>query len=93
MIVRQVETSLSESAQVFIMLASLSGGSERMITNLHVVCNFPKVFPYDISDFPLECLVDFAIDLVSGISLVSMYAYKIYSSELSELKKQLEDLL
>ena len=81
--------SLGESAQVFMVFASLSEGSERMITNLHVVCDFPEVFPDDIIDFPLECMVEFSLDLVPGTSPVSMTPYRLSALELSELKKQL----
>lgn len=37
--------------------------------------------------------VEFAIDLVPGTKPISMAPYKMYASELSELYKQLEDLL
>lgn len=91
--VRHVEMSLRESAQVLMVLASLSGGSDRMITDIHMVCDFTKVFPDDISDLPPKREVEFAIDLVHGTSLVSMAPYRMYASELSELKKEFEDLL
>ncbi|XP_050877693.1 uncharacterized protein LOC127081482 [Lathyrus oleraceus] len=47
----------------------------------------------DINDFPLEYKVELPIDLVSGISHVLMAPYRMFSSELSELKKKLEELL
>lgn len=89
----QVWMSLRESAQVFMVSASLRGGSKRMITDLPVVCEFPKVFPDDINDLLQEREVEFTIYLVPSTSLVSMTPYRISVSELSELKKQLEDLL
>lgn len=55
--------------------------------------NFSEVFPDDINDFPLECEVEFSIDSVPGTSHVSMAPYKMSVSELSELKKHLEELL
>ncbi|XP_050908031.1 uncharacterized protein LOC127121615 [Lathyrus oleraceus] len=93
MTMRKVEMSLSESDHVFMVFASLSGGSERMIKDLHVVWNFHEVFLYDIRDFLPEREVEFAINLVSDTSPVSMAPYKMSVAELSELKKQLEDLL
>lgn len=51
---RKVEMSLSESVQLFMVLASLNEGSEKMITDLHMVCDFLEVFPDDISDLLLE---------------------------------------
>lgn len=47
------------------------------------------MFPDDIDDFPLECKVEFAIDLVP----VSMDSYRMSALKLSGLKKQLEELL
>lgn len=55
--------------------------------------NFLKVFLEDISDLPLEHIVDFSIGLVPDTSPVSMTPYRMSASELNELKKQLEDLL
>ena len=54
---------------------------------------FPEVFPDEINDLPLECKVKFGIDLVPSTSHVLMAQYWMFISELSELKKQLEDLL
>lgn len=42
MTARQVKIPLRESAQVFIVFVSLSGKSERMIIDLHLVCEFPS---------------------------------------------------
>lgn len=53
--------SLRESAQAFMVFASLKGGSNRIITDLHVVCEFPEVFSDDINDLPSEHEVEFAI--------------------------------
>lgn len=58
---KQVEMSLSECAQVFMVLPSLSVGSKRIITGLPVVCDFLEVFLDDISDLPPEREVEFAI--------------------------------
>lgn len=63
--------------------------SKVVIGELPVVCDFPEVFPADINEFLLEHEVEFAIDLVSGTSLVSMELYRMSASGLSEMKKQL----
>lgn len=52
------------------------------------------MFPDDINDFMPERGVEFTIDLVpSTTSPLSMFPYWTSALELSELKKQLEDLL
>lgn len=44
MIGRQVDMSLRGSAQVLMVFTSLSWGSEKMIADLHVGCEFPELF-------------------------------------------------
>ncbi|XP_050896243.1 uncharacterized protein LOC127102980 [Lathyrus oleraceus] len=90
---KQVEEFVKKEAHVFAMFASLEIDIKVAMGELSVVCDFPELFPDYISDLPPECEVGFAIELVSGNSRVSMTPYKISTSELSELKKQLEDLL
>lgn len=50
------------------------------------------MFLEDISDLTLEREIEFAIDLISDTSMVLMVSYRMSTSELNELKKQLEDL-
>lgn len=52
------------------VLASMKDESKVAFGELLKVCDFPKVLPDDISDFPLEREVEFAMDLVPGTSLV-----------------------
>jgi len=51
------------------------------------------VFSDDITKLPPEREVEFAIDLMSGMSPISIVPYRKSASELGELKKQLEELL
>ena len=78
---------------MFSLMASLSIESQAIIEELQVVREFPEVFPDEIPEVPPEREVKFAIDLVPGTRPVSMAPYRMSASELSELKKQLEELL
>ncbi|XP_050896513.1 uncharacterized protein LOC127103285 [Lathyrus oleraceus] len=89
----QVEKSLKDNARMFMMIASLKDTSQDVIGDLRVVCDFPDVFLDDTSDLSPEHEVEFAINLVPSTSLVLMAPYTMFSSELSEMKKQLEDML
>jgi hypothetical protein len=53
---------------------------------------FPEVLPDDIINLPLEIEVEFAIDLVPGTSPILTTPYRMFASELGELKKKLEKL-
>lgn len=83
----RVEEFLENDAQVFAVFSSLRIGSKAAIMELLVVWNFIEVFHDDISVFPLEREMEFVIDLVPGTSPVSMAPWRMYTSELSELKK------
>jgi len=89
----QVKKSLDSEASVFIMFALLKESREKGVGDLSVVQEFPEVFPYDITNLSSEREVEFAIDLVPRTSPISIAPYRMSTSELGELKKQLEELL
>ncbi|MCI46013.1 cellular nucleic acid-binding protein, partial [Trifolium medium] len=51
---KQVKESLKECAELFVVFASLKLESRVKMEELPVVCEFPDVFPGDLSDVPLE---------------------------------------
>ncbi|XP_050892144.1 uncharacterized protein LOC127097691 [Lathyrus oleraceus] len=51
---RELKELLEEEAQVFTLFATLYAKIQAMIDELHVVQDFPMVFPDDISDVPPE---------------------------------------
>lgn len=57
------------------------------------MCGSPDVLSDDINDFTLEHELKFKIDLVPGIRSISRVSYRMFASELSKLKKHLEELL
>lgn len=83
----QVEMSLWRDDQILVIFASLRVEGDVVASDMSVGCEFPDVFPEDICVLPLECEVEFAIDLVPATRPVSMDLYIMYVSYLSELKK------
>ena len=79
---KQGRESVKDMEQVFVMLASLEARGQGVVRDLPGVCKFLEVFPEDISDLPPEREVDFSIDLVPGISQVSMTPYRVSTLEL-----------
>ncbi|MCI48636.1 cellular nucleic acid-binding protein, partial [Trifolium medium] len=75
------------------MFASLIMEEKSEVDLLLVVCEFPDVFPEDISDLPPEREVEFSIDVLPGTSPISMASYRMSANELEKLKEQLEELL
>lgn len=49
----QVEEFLKDEVQVFVMFSSLKVQSKTTMVDLPVVCEFPNVFPNEITDLPL----------------------------------------
>jgi len=90
---KQLKKLARDGILMFSLMASLSVENQAVIDKLRVVCEFPEVFPDEIHDVPPKREVEFSIDLVPGTKPVSMAPYRMSTSELAELKKQLEDLL
>ncbi|BAT95505.1 hypothetical protein VIGAN_08224900, partial [Vigna angularis var. angularis] len=67
--------------------------SERQATGISVVEDFADVFPDEILDLPPRREVEFSIDLIPGAGPISVAPYRMAPAELSELKKQIEELL
>jgi hypothetical protein len=60
--------------------------------NIHVVRDFPDVFPEELPRMPPDREVEFVIDLLPGTASISKRPYKMLVEELKELKKQLTEL-
>ncbi|XP_028124704.1 uncharacterized protein LOC114321700 [Camellia sinensis] len=58
-----------------------------------VVCEYPTVFPEDLTELPHYRVVEFSIDLVPGATPISMLPYRFALAELLVLKEQLQELL
>jgi hypothetical protein len=63
------------------------------LEDIPVACEFPDVFPEDLSGMPLDRDVEFIIELQPGTSRISIRPYKMTPKELAELKVQLNELL
>ena len=90
---KQVNEFMKDDVEVFMILVSMKDESIYSIGELPVLWDFPKVFPDDISDLPLEREVEFTTDSVHGISHVLMNLYRMPTLELNKLNKKLEEFL
>jgi hypothetical protein len=73
--------------------ASLHHVVEKRLEDIHVVHEFPDVFPDDLPGMPPERAIEFKIELQPGTTPISKASYKMSREELAELKIQLKDLL
>jgi hypothetical protein len=57
-----------------------------------IVNEYPDVFPEELPGMPPDRDIEFVIDLIPGTSPIAKRPYRMAASELTELKKQLEEL-
>ena len=58
-----------------------------------VVCDFPDVLPEELPAMPPDRSVEFVIELVPVTALISKRPYRMPAEELTELKKQIDELM
>ncbi|GKD12383.1 hypothetical protein Tco_1196790 [Tanacetum coccineum] len=64
----------------------------KQIKDVPIVQDFPEVFPEDFPGLPPARPVEFQIDLIPGAAPVARAPYRLASSEMKELLKQLQEL-
>ena len=63
------------------------------LENVPIVPEFSNVILEDLLGFPSDRELEFCIDLLHGIALISIPSYRMALVELKELKMQLQDLV
>jgi hypothetical protein len=79
-----------QSLKTATMFSNMSG---KEIEKIPLVCEFPDVFPEELTELPPERDVKFVIELMPGAGPVAKSLYRMLSDGLDELKKQLKKLL
>jgi hypothetical protein len=79
-----------QSPKTATMLCNMS---RKEIEEILVVCEFPNVFPEELTELPPDRDVEFVIELMSGAGPIEKSLYWMSSEELDELKKQLKKFL
>jgi hypothetical protein len=59
------------------------------LVEIPVVCDYPDVFPNELSGMPPDRDIEFVIELQPGTAPISKRAYRMPPKELAELKTQL----
>ena len=63
------------------------------VGDIHVVREFPEVFPEELSGVPPVREIDFSIELLPGTIPISQASYRMAPAKLKELKTQLHELV
>jgi hypothetical protein len=73
--------------------ASLHGVVELRLEDIHIVREFPDMFPDDLPGMPPVRAVEFKIELQPDTAPITKAPYKMSLVEMKELKIQLQGLL
>jgi hypothetical protein len=65
----------------------------KSLDEIHVVHEYPDVFPDDLSGMPPDRAIEFKIELQPGTAPVYKRSYPMMQNEMAELKIQLQELL
>jgi transposase InsO family protein len=76
-----------------LLLCLMEGLSPPEIQDIHVVCDFPDVFPEELPGMPPDRSVEFVIELLPGTAPVAKKPYRMPVEELALLKEQIDELL
>lgn len=63
------------------------------IYEVSIVCEFPNVFPEELSGVPPKRKAEFQIDLVSGAAPIAKAPYRLVPPEMQKLSSQIQELL
>jgi hypothetical protein len=70
----------------------MSALEAKLVEGVPVMCEYPDVFPEELSGMPPNRDVEFVIDLLPGTGPIAKRPYRMSVDELEELKKQLRKL-
>ncbi|GKF05653.1 putative reverse transcriptase domain-containing protein, partial [Tanacetum coccineum] len=84
---------IKRGSQLFLAQVTEKEPSKKQLQDVPVICNFPEVFPDDLSGIPPPRQVEFRTELVPGAAPVVRAPYRLAPSELKELSNQLKELL
>nr|ABA98022.1 retrotransposon protein, putative, Ty3-gypsy subclass [Oryza sativa Japonica Group] len=65
----------------------------RKLEYIPIVCEYPEVFPEDLTTMPPKREIEFRIDLAPGTAPIYKRPYRMAANELAEVKKQVDEQL
>ncbi|XP_027351148.1 uncharacterized protein LOC113862252 [Abrus precatorius] len=77
------------NVKAFMILFSTEVERSVKAEHILVVNEFLEIFPKDVTELPLKREIEFTIDLIPGVSLVSIVPYRMLLMELAKVKSKL----
>ncbi|GKF97225.1 hypothetical protein Tco_0293046, partial [Tanacetum coccineum] len=84
---------IEKGCELFLAQVTEQESKEKLLEDVPVIQDFPKVFPKDLPGLPPPRQVEFRIDLIPGATPVARAPYRLAPTEMKELSKQLQELL
>ncbi|GJX84255.1 putative reverse transcriptase domain-containing protein [Tanacetum coccineum] len=83
---------IERGCQLFLAQITEKKPTKRWLEDVHVIHDFPEVFPDDLSGLPPPRQVEFRIEVMPGAAPVTRAPYRLAPSEMKELSDQLKEL-
>ncbi|GJS38049.1 putative reverse transcriptase domain-containing protein [Tanacetum coccineum] len=83
---------IEKGCELFLAQVTEQESKEKRLEDVPVIRDFPEVFPEELPGLPPPRKVEFRIDLIPGAAPVARAPYRLASSEMKELSKQLQEL-
>nr|GEX93856.1 putative reverse transcriptase domain-containing protein [Tanacetum cinerariifolium] len=84
---------VEQGCHLFLTYVMESKSKEKRMEDVHVIRDFPDVFPKELPGLPPPRQVEIQINLVPGAAPVTRAPYRLAPSEMKELSIQLQELL
>jgi hypothetical protein len=88
----QAVKNVRDGAHAYLVYVQAKPETKAKLEEILVVCHYSNVF-FEVMGLPLDCEVEFSIDLVPGTQPIHKAPYRMAPTELRELKEQLQELL
>ncbi|GJY75593.1 putative reverse transcriptase domain-containing protein [Tanacetum coccineum] len=84
---------IERGCQMFVAHVTAKKSKEKRLKDVPVICDFPEVFPDDLSGLPPPRQVEFRIDFGTEGCTCARAPYRLAPSEMKELSVHLQELL
>ena len=79
-------TMVRKGCEAYLAYVIYKKKAEPSLSDIHTICDYPNVFPEELSRLPPQREIEFAIDVVLGATLTSITLYRMALLKVKELK-------
>ncbi|GKG30538.1 hypothetical protein Tco_0423026, partial [Tanacetum coccineum] len=83
---------IEKGCELFLAQVTKQESKEKRLEDVHVIRDFPEVFPDELLGLSPPRQVKLCIDLIPGVAPMARAPYRLAPSEMKELSKQVQEL-